>query len=487
MPVTVSFGADFGATVIKTTAESGGVALVGKESKWRVALEFGGTFIETVTDMAGVPIPGGVITCDKLGTPPLCLIEIDTLGEPPAELWLQQVSSAPGKGWRRYRLGGAGVASGPGGGTTIVEGGVERIGWVWTGADIASGVAADPAPVFKDSHVDEFHPVIQALGGATSGPTVIQFRARDAATGAVFDVGDTVTLPAGASSYTSNSGFTRDIPAGEVWAEMVTAPPAGVGGSAAATVGASAVFNSGTSTAANYTLPLPAGGAAGNTVFAFVSSQAPTPNLGAAWTRHVNVESVPTGTQAPRARVTVFSAPWSATLDMALTLTPFTPPGGSTANSSPVVATVVIVPNADLAAPIGNMQTQGPANAEGPVQNYTALTATEASDLTFVVTTWQALAGVTGQDSSASPAGTEVSDAMTSRSAVTNIGQNVTRYGALASGAVFPATAVTVANGTGSLTGITTAGAIITVKRGATVGAAKKIKAWLQIKPGSVV
>lgn len=478
MPVNVEVGGDLGTSIIRTDTALGVIAQVDRGASFRVSLERGGTYLTTVTDLAGTAREGGVIPCDRLGMPKTSVVTIPDLDAPPPELWFHRVGSAPADGWYRYRLGGGGASTGGGGG-----GGLTSItsteGWYWSGVDIASGRSADPLPLFESATVAR--QVVQAVGGIPSGPTVVQWRCRNAATGVAADVGGPVTLPTGSTMVYADAGGT-DVPGGTLWADMVTAPPSGTAGGTAVTQVAAATYSSAASTATSYTMPLPAGGAAGDVVLAMISLQSPIPVLGSAWTRRGLAASVPSGTQAPRAKTVVYTAPWSASLDMSLALDPYTPPGGTTATSSPLAVTVVILPAADGAAPVVDVQTVSPDNAAGPSLVYPALTASAATDLTYVVTTWHELSGITGQSSAITPdPAAEVTDVMTTRTSGTNIGQQVARYGALAAGASLASRTVTVSGGTGSLTSTSMSGVTVTIKRAPGVSAPTKVYAWAEL------
>lgn len=479
MPVNVEVGGDLGTSIIHTDTALGVIAQVDRGASFRVSLERGGTYLTTVTDLAGTTRDGGVIPCDRLGMPKTSVVTIPDLDTTPPELWFHRVGSAPADGWYRYRLGGGGSTGGGGGGGTGLTTITRTEGWYWSGTDIASGRSADPLPTLEP--VTMGRQVIQALGGIPSGPTVVQWRCRSAATGAASDVGGPVTLPTGSTMVYANAGGA-DVPPGTLWADMVTAPPSGTAGGTAVTQVAAATYSSAAATAASYTMPLPAGGAAGDVVLAMISLQSPSPVLGSAWTRRGLAASVPSGTQAPRAKTVVYTAPWSATLDMSLALDPYTPPGGTTATSSPLDVTVVILRPADGAAPVVDVQTVSPDNAAGPSLVYPALTASAAADLVYVVTTWHELAGITGQSAAITPApDAEVTDVMTTRSGVTNVGQQVARYGALAAGASLASRTVTVSGGTGSLTSTSMSGVTVTIKRAPGVSAPTKIYAWAEL------
>ena len=478
MPVNVEVGGDLGTSIIRTDTALGVIAQVDRGASFRVSLERGGTYLTTVTDLAGTAREGGVIPCDRLGMPKTSVVTIPDLDAPPPELWFHRVGSAPADGWYRYRLGGGGASTGGGGGGGLTS--ITRTeGWYWSGTDIASGRSADPLPLFESATVAR--QVVQAVGGIPSGPTVVQWRCRNAATGVAADVGGPVTLPTGSTMVYADAGGT-DVPGGTLWADMVTAPPSGTAGGTAVTQVAAATYSSAASTATSYTMPLPAGGAAGDVVLAMISLQSPIPVLGSAWTRRGLAASVPSGTQAPRAKTVVYTAPWSASLDMSLALDPYTPPGGTTATSSPLAVTVVILPAADGAAPVVDVQTVSPDNAAGPSLVYPALTASAATDLTYVVTTWHELSGITGQSSAITPdPAAEVTDVMTTRTSATNIGQQVARYGALAAGASLASRTVTVSGGTGSLTSTSMSGVTVTIKRAPGVSAPTKIYAWAEL------
>ena len=480
MPFTVEIGEDFGAAAVKSSNEITGVAIFDRGSRWQVALTKGGVFIGDVTDASGAELPSGVIVADNLGTLPTCLVTIPDIDEAPAEIWLHQVGAAAGKGWRRYRLGGGGTPSGGGtGGVPLFF--KNSIGWFWEGSSVSSGTIADPAPTFRPSQVDG-EVLINAIGGVPAGPTQVQLRAFNRATGVVNDIGPVITMPAGQASYLSPP-VTADIPIGELMAVLVTAPPAGVAGGAPAAVAATApAYNSAAATAASYTLPMPAGGVAGDMLLAIISNQAPKPLLGPAWTRRQIAASVASGTQAPRAQVSVWTAPWSAGMDMSVALEPYTPPGGTTATASPLIATVMRVTGADLSNPIAHTAKIEPDNSAGPAVTLPAGTAAAACDLLFVAATWHELSGTTGQVSVAAPAGTEVTDSMTSRASATNVGQSLTQYAGVASGAALPATTVTVSGGTGPITGTSMSAAIVGIRRAPASSAPVRINAWAQVK-----
>ena len=209
MPFTVEIGEDFGAAAVKSSNEITGVAIFDRGSRWQVALTKGGVFIGDVTDASGAELPSGVIVADNLGTLPTCLVTIPDIDEAPAEIWLHQVGAAAGKGWRRYRLGGGGTPSG--GGTGGAPPGSKcSIGWFWEGSSVSSGTIADPAPTFRPSQVDG-EVLINAIGGVPAGPTQVQLRAFNRATGVVNDIGPVITMPAGQASYLSPP-VTADIP-----------------------------------------------------------------------------------------------------------------------------------------------------------------------------------------------------------------------------------------------------------------------------------
>ena len=474
MTYRVLIGADFGSTVI---LNDGGRVTPDSHSKWQVALSVGATFLPLET-VDGVSLPGDAFTCDRDGnTPPMHVILDDSVPQP-GELWAHRVGAAMTKGWYRIRLGGGGGTYTPPPETSSVAG-VQDVGWWWDGSSIASGVAADALPIFRPSKVTDATPQVRLAGGLPTGPTVVQWKHWDKATGLTSDFGAPVTVPNGAT-YGEAAPLTADIPEGLLWPEMVTAPPAGSGSSTAASVVAAATpYNSAAATVTAATLPLPAGGADGDTVFALVTSFGAIPKMPAAWTQRGIASAVASGTSAPRARLVLFTAPWAADRDMGMTLEPHTPPGGSTTTSSPVVASVWIMRSVDPANPVVDRKLVENANANGAQVDFPAFTATGAADFVFAAASWSMPSGTTGQTSAATPAGTEMTDAMTSRASLLNEGQNLTRYGALAAGASFAATSIAVSGGTGSTTSGTTIGMEFSVKRAPGVSAPTKITAWM--------
>lgn len=476
MSYRVLIGADFGSTVI---VNDGGRVTPDSHSKWQVALSVGAAFLPLET-VDGVSLPGNAFTCDRDGnTPPLHVVVDDSVPQP-GELWAHRFGSAMTKGWFRIRLGGAaGDGGGGGGGTpaTILQ--RSPVGWRWTGPDLVSGREGPRFPVVEASRVT-LPARLVAIGGVSAADVVVQWRKRSADTDVVTDLGAPITLPAG-QAMAAGPAVSDEVPVGEIWPVLLSAPPAGVGGAAAVTKVAQAAYTSGTSTGKTHVLPLPAGGAAGDLVVALVSVQAPTPTMGTAWTRRAAAASVAAGAAAPHSRTVVFTAAWVAGLDMTVTLDSFTPPGGTTITSSPCIATVLLLRGADLDQPIGTVNTANPANSAGETVTIPATTMTSDADMALLVGSWRMQSGVSGSSATATAGGTELADAATTRDPAenTNVGQAVYDFGAVVSGASFTAKTVTVAVTAGAASTLSTSAALVTIRRKPGMSAPTEIDAWL--------
>lgn len=476
MSYRVLIGADFGSTVVRSDGDR---LRVDSHSKWQVALSVGAAFLPLET-VDGVSLPGDAFTCDRDGnTPPLHVVVDDSVPQP-GELWAHRFGSAMTKGWFRIRLGGAaGDGGGGGGGTpaTILQ--RSPVGWRWTGPDLVSGREGPRFPVVEASRVT-LPARLVAIGGVSAADVVVQWRGRSDDTGVVTDLGSPVTLPAG-QAMAAGSAVSDEVPVGEIWPVLLSAPPAGVGGATAVTKVAQSAYTSGASAGKTHVLPLPAGGAAGDLVVALVSVQAPTPTMGTAWTRRAAAASVAAGAAAPHSRTVVFTAAWVAGLDMTVTLDSFTPPGGATITSSPCIATVLLLRGADLDQPIGTVNTANPANSAGETVTIPATTMTSDADMALLVGSWRLQAGVSGSSATATAGGTELADAATTRDPATNtnVGQAVYDFGAVVSGASFTAKTVTVAVTAGAASTLSTSAALVTIRRKPGMSAPTEIDAWL--------
>lgn len=474
MSYRVLIGADFGSTVVRSDGDR---LRVDSHSKWQVALSVGAAFLPLET-VDGVSLPGDAFTCDRDGnTPPLHVILDDSVPQP-AELWAHRYGAAMTKGWYRIRLGGGGGGGG-GGGTpaTILQ--RSPVGWRWTGPDLVSGREGPRFPVVEASRVT-LPARLVAIGGVSAADVVVQWRGRSDDTGVVTDLGAPITLPAG-QAMAAGSAVSDEVPVGDIWPVLLSAPPAGVGGATAVTKVAQSAYTSGTSTGKTHVLPLPAGGAAGDLVVALVSVQAPTPTMGTAWTRRAAAASVAAGAASPHSRTVVFTAAWVAGLDMTVTLDSFTPPGGTPVTSSPCIATVLLRRGADLDQPIGTVNTANPANSAGATVTIPATTMTSDADEVLLVGSWRMQAGVSGSSATATAGGTELADAATTRDPATNtnVGQAVYDYGSVVSGVSFTATTVTVAVTAGSASTLSTSAALVTIRRKPGTPAPTEIDAWL--------
>ena len=472
MSYRVLIGADFGSTVVRSDGDR---LRVDSHSKWQVALSVGAAFLPLET-VDGVSLPGDAFTCDRDGnTPPLHVILDDSVPQP-GELWAHRYGAAMTKGWYRIRLGGGG---GGGGGTpaTILQ--RSPVGWRWTGPELVSGREGPRFPVVEASRVT-LPARLVAIGGVSAADVVVQWRKRSADADVVTDLGAPITLPAG-QAMAAGPAVSDEVPVGEIWPVLLSAPPAGVGGATAVTKVAQAAYTSGTSTGKTHVLPLPAGGAAGDLVVALVSVQAPTPTMGTAWTRRAAAASVAAGAASPHSRTVVFTAAWVAGLDMTVTLDSFTPPGGTTVTSSPCIATVLLLRGADLDQPIGTVNTANPANNSGATVTIPATTMTSDADMALLVGSWRMQAGVSGSSATATAGGTELADAATTRDPATNtnVGQAVYDYGSVVSGVSFTATTVTVAVTAGSASTLSTSAALVTIRRKPGTSAPTEIDAWL--------
>ena len=474
MSYRVLIGADFGSTVVRSDGDR---LRVDSHSKWQVALSVGAAFLPLET-VDGVSLPGDAFTCDRDGnTPPLHVILDDSVPQP-GELWAHRYGAAMTKGWYRIRLGGGG-GDGGGGGTpaTILQ--RSPVGWRWTGPDLVSGREGPRFPVVEASRVT-LPARLVAIGGVSAADVVVQWRGRSDDTGVVTDLGAPITLPAG-QAMAAGSAVSDEVPVGEIWPVLLSAPPAGVGGATAVTKVAQAAYTSGASAGKTHVLPMPAGGAAGDLVVALVSVQAPTPTMGTAWTRRAAAASVAAGAAAPHSRTVVFTAAWVAGLDMTVTLDSFTPPGGATITSSPCIATVLLRRGADLDQPIGTVNTANPANSAGETVTIPATTMTSDADEVLLVGSWRMQAGVSGSSATATAGGTELADAATTRDPATNtnVGQAVYDFGAVVSGASFTAKTVTVAVTAGAASTLSTSAALVTIRRKPGMSAPTEIDAWL--------
>ena len=472
MSYRVLIGADFGSTVVRSDGDR---LRVDSHSKWQVALSVGAAFLPLET-VDGVSLPGDAFTCDRDGnTPPLHVILDDSVPQP-GELWAHRYGAAMTKGWYRIRLGGGG---GGGGGTpaTILQ--RSPVGWRWTGPELVSGREGPRFPVVEASRVT-LPARLVAIGGVSAADVVVQWRKRSADADVVTDLGAPITLPAG-QAMAAGPAVSDEVPVGEIWPVLLSAPPAGVGGATAVTKVAQAAYTSGTSTGKTHVLPLPAGGAAGDLVVALVSVQAPTPTMGTAWTRRAAAASVAAGAASPHSRTVVFTAAWVAGLDMTVTLDSFTPPGGTTVTSSPCIATVLLLRGADLDQPIGTVNTANPANNSGATVTIPATTMTSDADMALLVGSWRMQTGVSGSSATATAGGTELADAATTRDPATNtnVGQAVYDYGSVVSGVSFTATTVTVAVTAGSASTLSTSAALVTIRRKPGTSAPTEIDAWL--------
>ena len=478
----VEIGADFGAQAIVTDGVKA-AALVDKRRRMRIALQPSPPYLASVRlQGSDVDLDGGIIATDGLGGLPRAQVTVTDVDAEPEWLWVQPVGVPAGSQWRRIRTYGAagdGDGGGGGGGTPATMLQRSPVGWRWTGPDLVSGREGPRFPVVEASRVTLPARLI-AIGGVSAADVVVQWRKRSADTGVVTDLGSPVTLPSG-QAMAAGPAVSDEVPVGEIWPVLLSAPPAGVGGATAVTKVAQAAYTSGTSTGKTHVLPLPAGGAAGDLVVALVSVQAPTPTMGTAWTRRAAAASVATGTTSPHSRTVVFTAAWVTGMDMTVTLDPYTPPGGTTVTSSPCIATVLLLRGADLDQPIGTVNTANPANSAGATVTIPATTMTSDADMALLVGSWRLQAGVSGSSATATAGGTELADAATTRDPATNtnVGQAVYDYGAVASGASFTAKTVTVAVTAGAASTLSTSAALVTIRRKPGTTAPTEIDAWL--------
>ena len=400
MSYRVLIGADFGSTVVRS---DGGRLRVASHSKWQVALSVGAAFLPLET-VDGVSLPGDAFTCDRDGnTPPLHVILDDSVPQP-GELWAHRYGAAMTKGWYRIRLGGGGGGGGGGTPATILQ--RSPVGWRWTGPDLVSGREGPRFPVVEASRVT-LPARLVAIGGVSAADVVVQWRGRSDDTGVVTDLGAPITLPAG-QAMAAGSAVSDEVPVGDIWPVLLSAPPAGEDGATAVTKVAQSAYTSGTSTGKTHVLPMPADAAAGDLVVALVSVQAPTPTMGTAWTQRAAAASVATGAASPHSRTVVFTAAWVAGLDMTVTLDSFTPPGGTPVTSSPCIATVLLRRGADLDQPIGTVNTANPANSAGETVTIPATTMTSDADMALLVGSWRMQAGVSGSSATATAGGTDL-------------------------------------------------------------------------------
>lgn len=485
--IDVQIGADWGSSLIRRPTRmdervnrSPAAAIIAEGRAVTVHPAKGAAKVATITLASGAEAPGGVLMTGRLGELPEATVTLLDQSAAPAELWLHEVDSHWSTGWHRYRCGtGSGAAA-------VVQPAPQTVGWWWDSLNIASSSTGDPWPVFGPSSIDG-PLILQALGGVPVGDTVARLRAHDGETGTARDLGS-VTLPAGQTAVTGVP-ITADLAAGSLWVVLDEAPPLGVASSTAASLESGApMVTSGSTVGAVYTATAMVTGVTatstlpGDMVVVLYVGQSPAPRMGAAWTRHVLAAAAPAGTAAPRVQVAIFSAPWSAGLDMGITLTPYTPPGGATITTSPMVLQTFLMRGLDPAAPVRVVQVRTPAAGSGAALTYAAVTTAAATDLVLTVTGWHAPAGTTGQTATIAPAPSVGTDgAMTTRSAAANIGMCLGIFGTVAAGGTFPSTAVTVAGGSGPTTGLTLAGVVLMFKRAQTVTAPTKIAAWVQV------
>ena len=479
MAVTFEIGSDFGAAAVRLSPT--GQIEFDDERIFEVALTPAPPYITSITDLEGTPRAGGLVETDDQGQIVRSLVTVDELDDVPAEIWLHAHGAAAGLEWSRYRLGragsgGGGTPGGPSGSVTVHN----DVGWSWSGTDMTSGKAAPPKRLREDITITRLS--ARTFGGVPTGPTVLQWRYRDRATGVEADAGPAVTVATGAT-YAESAALAAVISPADLWPVLVTAPPAGAAGGSATTIVATTPTTSAAATSSTYTLAMPAGGADGDLVVAMISDQAQHPSMPAAWTQRANVATVPTGTASIHSQSTVYTAPWSAGLDMTLTLDPYTPSGGSTTSTSPLVATVCILRNADTDDPIGDVTTIGPDNASGGATLPTtlatpALPITVASDLSFVVGSWRAPGTISGQGIACSGSPTELVEQVTTRSGITNVGHGIYSLGAQVVGTPIASKTLTVSGGTGTA-GASMSAVVFTIKRKPGTAAPTMIHGWL--------
>ena len=475
MPVDIPFGAEWGASAVRgprrtserpVTGPATAVIDAGREVS--VHLVKGGPAISDVTLADGSAVIGGVLRTDRSGDLPDCVLRVEDLDAAPGEVWLHDVDSHVGQDWWRVRLGGGAtgsVGSGIAAGTVL---GKVPVRWRWSGASMTDGTASQPFRITDPARIVDTV-AAYAVGDPPSVPAVIELVYLLPGGGEV-PVTE-VTIPAGALSGESAPVSIDLGPGGNLVPRLVSAPPAAAAGVTPATLVASALADTGTGTASASTpfvAPLPAGGVAGDLLVVVASDQAPTMSMGAGWTLVASSNSVASAPAAPQSRTYVWTAPWSAAISRSIALSPFTPAGGATIGSSPVVATTLLIRGAAASSPVAVAAGTSTPNGSGGVVVTPAPRAPSNLDLAFVVVGWRAQSGVSGQAAAVTAGGmsSEIADRATSRDPAgnTNVGQAVYALGAVPAGVVASRT-VTISGGTGDAGTLSTSAVVFGVRR----------------------
>lgn len=477
--IEVSFGGDWGAAAVTADPETGRIAVIDSGRAFTVHAEMGGPPASAVRLAAGDELPGATFVTDGLGRAPLAVATFDTLDTAPADLWFHPVDAAAGMEWYRYRVLAA-AAGDTGGGhgpvlDTIPAGPVlHSIRWGWTGSDMASGITSQPARLREDCTVTALAGALVGDVGSTESEVEWVYSPDD---GSDVPLGS-VVVPAGQSWAENPISPTRLAAPGFLTPTLRKAPPSGTGGATAVSRVAVTATSTATGTAGPstpFSASLPAGGAAGDMVVVAVTCQAPEPGMGSAWTKIAGSSS--TGA-TPQSRTHVFWAPWSAALDMAVSLTAYVS-GSTTIASTPIRATAVLLRSAAGTGPVVVSSAQSVANNSGGTVKTPAATAAKDIDLALVFAGWRTNSGVSGQ--TAAGPGTEIADATTSRDPAgnTNVGQAAYQIAGVAAGASVPEQTVTVSGGTGDVATLSTSAVMVAVRREPSVSAPTRIEGEL--------
>lgn len=338
----------------------------------------------------------------------------------------------------------------------IGGGGTYPVRWRFTAGQLADNVQGEWFRVHGAQQI-AFPPSVR-LDAAGSTPTIYTLEKRATGSGTVVEMyspGSRPTLAAGQVAGDASMPTTVTVEDGEIRVTAIDVPPAPGGSSTAAAVLGQGSYNSLATTATTHSPSLPSGGTTGAQVVMFVSSQAPTVTMGSAWTKRADQQSDPTTVQS---RLTVWTAEWTSSLAMGITLSA----------SSPVAAHVVILAPVSAATPITDLETRTDGNAHGASTTTPSKVASAAADLTFAFASIRYAANIDGHHvtTTSGPAGlTEVCDEVTTRSATTNVGLYVGRGTAVAAAATIPAATLTASGGTGALTGVTWCSGVLTISR----------------------
>lgn len=313
--------------------------------------------------------------------------------------------------------------------------------WRWTGSNLTSGVALEPLDLNNGSSMELITGPILRMDNpsVTTAQVTLETISPTNVVEELYDVADRPSMPVGATKVVCPIPPRNLIADGYgLRAKLITAPTTTGGSGDAVTMGNSTTYiNAGTAT---HNLVLPTAGVVGDTVMVVLSHPASsTVTMNPVWAIKGHQKSDET---TYRGAISVFMAPWSADLNMTVTL--------SAANV--IAAYVVILKSTGLVNPFGNQVSVG-INSDNTTHTLPGFTSSADASLYLAMASIWYPANLDNYsvNFSGGPAGlVELCDVVSARSATTNFGLWVAKAGAVTNGQVIAPVDLTAVPGSGT-------------------------------------